>query len=152
MFSKLFYILYLWKPTSLELQKGEGCPFPSRKIHPPLSQVLTWDFKWNSQALITIWHLFVDIFSTFPFVFLYIHQLKKKCSINCFKISIVCADIIFLFLNLGLVERRIWVWIMDWDTSCFRVFCSSSVIFVVEERVWTRWSWLYKGWYNSVII
>ncbi|KAB2080595.1 hypothetical protein ES319_A05G076700v1 [Gossypium barbadense] len=31
---------------------------------------------------------------------------------------------------IGLVERRIWVWIMDRDTSCLRVFCSSSVIFV----------------------
>ncbi|XVF47275.1 hypothetical protein PTKIN_Ptkin03bG0096500 [Pterospermum kingtungense] len=36
---------------------------------------------------------------------------------------------------IGLVEWRIWVWIMDRYTSCLRVLCSSSVIFVVEERV-----------------
>ncbi|CAK7330685.1 unnamed protein product [Dovyalis caffra] len=34
---------------------------------------------------------------------------------------------------IGMVEWRIWLWIMDWGVSCLRVLCSSSTIYDMEE-------------------
>lgn len=37
------------------------------------------------------------------------------------------------FLTEGLVEWRIWIWLMDWDIGCLWLFCSSSNTCDVEE-------------------
>ncbi|XP_040991813.1 uncharacterized protein LOC121238831 isoform X3 [Juglans microcarpa x Juglans regia] len=45
----------------------------------------------------------------------------------------------------GVVEWRIWVWALDWDLSCLRIFCCSSAFYAMEKTICTVRREVYKG-------
>ncbi|KAF5447665.1 hypothetical protein F2P56_033198 [Juglans regia] len=52
----------------------------------------------------------------------------------------------------GVVEWRIWVWAMDWDLSCLRIFCCSSAFYAMEKTICTIRREVYKGRAEALLI